>query len=238
MRNRISSALNSSPVRPRGPAFSHASATSEQQWSSAISLNSRRAFAALEQNPIVRRHADIRMWLYIAKGDCDNELQFPEVARRDWELVKDLAAATRNAKWSYRADGELSIPYYYSGDLATSRKLVSQALAAAEKARDAASVIRLLTHIGSVYIMHDQVAPGMEHLRKAEETAVAAPDTGYPVVVKEGQILGLIKSGKLSEAEALANQIITRTKSQDQAHPRGADPADAGTGIRKAEQTS
>src|SRR4051794_13672095 len=25
-------------------------------------------FAALEQNPIVRRHADVRMWLYIAKG--------------------------------------------------------------------------------------------------------------------------------------------------------------------------
>ena len=134
-----------------------------------------RTFAALEQNPIVRRHADVRMWLYIAKGDCDNELQFPEVARRDWELVKDLAAATRNPKWSYRADGELSIPYYYSGDLATSRKLVSQALAAAEKARDAASVIRLLTHIGSVYIMRDQVAPGMERLRKAEADSVGGP---------------------------------------------------------------
>jgi CHAT domain-containing protein len=174
-----------------------------------------RTFAALEQNPIVRRHADVRMWLYIAKGDCDNELQFPEVARRDWEIVKALAAATRNPKWSYRADGELSIPYYYSGDLATSRKLVSQALDGAEKARDAASVIRLLTHIGTVYMMRDQVAPGMERLGKAEQTALTAPETGYPVVVKEGQILGLIKSGKLSEAEALANQIITRTKSQD-----------------------
>lgn len=173
-----------------------------------------RIFAALEQNPIVRRHADVRMWLYIAKGDCDNELQFPEVARRDWEHVKDIAAATRNAKWSYRADGELSIPYYYSGDLATSRKLVSQALAAADSAKDAASVIRLLTHIGTVYIMRGQVAPGMERLRKAEETALAAPETGYPVVVKEGQILGLIASGKLSEAEANANQIITRTKAQ------------------------
>jgi CHAT domain-containing protein len=173
------------------------------------------AFAALEQNPIVRRHSDVRMWLYIAKGDCDNELQFPEFARRDWELVKGLAEATRNYKWTYRADGELSIPYYYAGDLATSRKLVSQALAAAEKAGDGASVIRLLTHIGTVYIMHDQLAPGMERLRKAEETASVAPESGYPVVVKEAQILGLIKSGKLSEAEALANQIITRTKSQD-----------------------
>jgi tetratricopeptide (TPR) repeat protein len=129
-------------------------------------------------------------------------------------LVKDLAASTRNTKWSYRADGELSIPYYYSGDLASSRRRVSQALAAADSAKDAASVIRLLTHIGTVYIMRDQAAPGMERLRKAEETALKAPETGYPVVVKEGQILGLIKSGKLSEAEALAAEIITRTKSQ------------------------
>src|SRR3712207_5807513 len=119
-----------------------------------------RTFAALEHNPIVRRHADVRMWLYIAKGDCDNELQFPEVARRDWELVKALAEATRNHKWSYRADGELSIPYYYSGDLATSRRLVSQALAAAKAAKDNASVIRLLTHIGSVYITRGEVAAG------------------------------------------------------------------------------
>src|SRR4051812_14228484 len=172
------------------------------------------AFAALEQNPIVRRHSDIRMWLYIAKGDCDNELQFPEVARRDWELVKALADATRNHKWSYRADGELSIPYYYSGDLATSRRLVSQALAAAKAAIDDASVIRLLTHIGSVYITRGEVSAGMERLQAAEANALTAPDTGYPVVVKEGQILGLIASGKLAEAEALAGQIINRTKAQ------------------------
>lgn len=167
-----------------------------------------RTFTALEENPVVRRYADARMWLYIAKGDCDNELQFPEVARRDWELVKNLATAARNPKWSYRADGELSIPYYYSGDLATSRRLVSQALAAANAAKDTASVIRLLTHIGTVYIMRDQVDPGMEHLRNAETLARTAPETGYPIVVKEGQVLGLRTAGKLAEAEALALQII------------------------------
>jgi hypothetical protein len=41
-----------------------------------------RTFAAMDQHPIVRRHADVRMWLYIAKGDCDNDLQFPEPRRR------------------------------------------------------------------------------------------------------------------------------------------------------------
>jgi CHAT domain-containing protein/tetratricopeptide (TPR) repeat protein len=171
-----------------------------------------RTLAAMDKHPVVKRHADVRMWLYIAKGDCDNDLQFPEVARRDWQIVKDLATVTRNPKWSYRADGELSIPAYYLGDLATSRKLVGQALSAAKDAKDAASIIRLLTHIGSVYILRDQVEPGMEHLRNAEATALAAPETGYPLVVKEMQILGLTAAGKLAEAEALAGQIIARTK--------------------------
>lgn len=170
--------------------------------------------AALEENVVVRRHPDVRMWLYIAKGDTDNELQFPEVARRDWELVKALSHATLNHKWSYRADGELSIPYYYSGDLAASRRLVSQALAAAKAAKDDASIIRLLTHIGTVYITRGEVAQGMEHLQTAEANALATPETGYPVVVKEGQTLGLIASGKLAEAEALAGQIINRTNAQ------------------------
>lgn len=173
-----------------------------------------RTLAALEQNPMVRHHADVRMWLYIAKGDCDNELQFPEVARRDWQVVKQAATAIHHPKWSYRADGELSIPAYYSGDLATSRRLVSQALAAAKSAEDAASVVRLLTHIGTVYILRGEVVPGMERLRNAEAAALAAPETGYPVVVKEVQILGLIASGKLSEAEALAGEIIRRTQAQ------------------------
>lgn len=174
-----------------------------------------RTFAAMDRHPVVRRHADVRMWLYIAKGDCDNDLQFPEVARRDWQIVKELATTTRNPKWSYRADGELSIPAYYLGDLATSRKLVGQALSEADDAKDAASVIRLLTHIGSVYILRGQVGPGMEHLRKAEAMAVTAPETGYPVVVKEMQILGLTADGKLAEAEGLAGQIIARTKALD-----------------------
>jgi tetratricopeptide (TPR) repeat protein len=171
-----------------------------------------RVFAALEQNPVVRRHADVRMWLYIAKGDVDNDLHYPEVARRDWQMVKDLATVTRSLKWSYRADGELSIPAYYLGDMATARKLVSQALAAAEAAKDSASIVRLLTHIGTVYILRGQVEPGMEHFRNAEAIAMTMPETRYPLVVKEGQLRGLIAAGKLSEAEALAAEIIPITK--------------------------
>ena len=75
-------------------------------------------------------------------------------------------------------------------------------------------MIRLLTHIGSVYLAQGRVAPGMERLAGRRDNGAQAPDTGFPVVVKEGQILGLIASGKLSEAEVLAHQIIGQQRNR------------------------
>ena len=94
-----------------------------------------REYEALTQNQVVRTDGQVRMWLYIAKGDCDNDLQYPEVARKDWEQVQQLARSVGDDKWNYRADGELAIPAYYLGDLASSRKLVTQALTAAAAAK-------------------------------------------------------------------------------------------------------
>ena len=102
-----------------------------QRWSNAILLTTACSLR-WKPNPVVRRYPDVRMWLYIAKGDCDNELQFPEVARRDWRIVRNWPRHTQREvglprRWRF------SIPYYYLGDLATSRRLVSQALTAAKR---------------------------------------------------------------------------------------------------------
>ena len=174
-----------------------------------------REYEALTQNQVVRTDGQVRMWLYIAKGDCDNDLQYPEVARKDWEQVQQLARSVGDDKWNYRADGELAIPAYYLGDLASSRKLVTQALTAAAAAKDNASVVRLLTHIGTVYILREQFEQGMQHLAKAAQLASLEPAIGYPASVKEGQVLGLIGMGRLDEAASLANEIIAKMQSED-----------------------
>lgn len=173
-----------------------------------------REYRFLADDPTVKSEAELRMWLYIAKGDCDNDLQFPEASQRDWQTVEQLASATKNAKWTYRAKGELAIPAYYTGDLAESRKLVSEALEAASAASDYPSVVRLLTHIGAVYVMRGSFETGMEHLRKAEALA-AKTSSEYPAVVKISELLGLIGLDKLDEATVLANDIIRRMHAQD-----------------------
>ncbi len=173
-----------------------------------------RGYRFLADDPTVKDDAELGMWLYIAKGDCDNDLQFPEASQRDWQTVEQLASVTKNARWEYRAKGELAIPAYYMGDLAKSRKLVSEALEAASAASDYPSVVRLLTHIGAVYVMRGSFEIGMEHLRKAEALAAKA-SSEYPAVVKISELLGLIGLGKLDEATVLANDIIGRMHAQD-----------------------
>ncbi len=173
-----------------------------------------RTYRLLSESPLIKSNAEIRMWLYIAKGDCDNDLQFPEASRRDWQQVEQLAVETNSPKWAYRAKGELAIPAYYMGNLASSRKLVSEALEAATAAGDTASIVRLLTHIGAVYVMRGSFDVGMEHLKKAETLAARAGDQ-YPAVVKISELLGLIGMDKLPEAKVLAEDIIRRMYAQD-----------------------
>lgn len=174
-----------------------------------------RQYQALALSPVVRNDSNLRMWLYIAKGDCDNDLQFPEAARRDWRIVEETATLRKKTKWIYRAKGELAIPEYYLGDLASSRKLVTEALDGATAVNDSASVIRLLTHIGTVYMLRGDFTRGMEHLNKAEQLAARTPESGFPVNVKEGQLLGLIGTGKLDAALTLANDIVSKMHAQD-----------------------
>jgi CHAT domain-containing protein/tetratricopeptide (TPR) repeat protein len=173
-----------------------------------------RTYRLLADSPVVKSDPELRLWLYIAKGDCDNDLQFPEASRRDWEMVERLASQTKNQKWKYRSKGELAIPAYYMGDLASSRKLVSEALDSASAAEDSPSVVRLLTHIGAVYVMRGGFDAGMEHLKKAEVLAVKTGNE-FPATVKISQLLGLIGMGKLDDAKVLADVIIRRMHAED-----------------------
>ena len=183
-------------------------ATMEQRNLPALSIEITKMLAS----PPAQQDLKLRLWMYIVKGDIDNHLQYPETARRDWQNVQRLAKATQNSKWIYRADGELSIPAYYQGDIATARKLVTTALTTASAAHDSGSVVRLLTQIGTVYVMLQQYQEGLGHLTKALEIVKAHPEIGYPINVKEGQVLGLIGENRLDEAEQLAREIVANTE--------------------------
>ncbi len=168
----------------------------------------------LLNNPIAQRDPTVRLWIYIAKGDVDNDLHYPTAARRDWETVRALAHAIHEEKWIYRANGELAIPAFYLGDAALSRKLVTEALTAATDAQDYASRVRLLTHIGTVYEMWQQYDTGLERLNDALQTAQAHPELGYPVTVQLGRVMGLLGLQQFDEAERLAKEIVAVLEQQ------------------------
>ncbi len=162
----------------------------------------------------VQRDAELLLWAYIVKGDVDQDLQYPSVAQKDWEAVARLAKETNHPKWIYRAKGELAIPAYYEGNIALSRSLVTQALTAASSAQDSASVVRLLTHIGTVYAMLGQYENALEHLNKALSIAQQHPEQAYPANVQIGRMMALEGQGHLQSAEALAKEVLSVLRSE------------------------
>ena len=158
---------------------------------------------------LIQNDPELRLWAYIAKGDVDQDMHYPAVARTDWESVKQLATETKNSKWTYRAEGELAIPAFYQGDVGTARTLVTKAIAAAVAAHDQPSYVRLLTHIGTVYAMWGDYSHASEHLDKALAIAQAdQAEQDYPVTVQEGRLMVLLGQGQLAEAERLAKEVL------------------------------
>jgi len=60
--------------------------------------------------------------------------------------------------------------------------------------------------------MLQQYKDGLDHLNKALEIDGTHPEIGYPINVKEGQVLGLIGQNRLNEAEQLAKEIVANTE--------------------------
>ena len=86
--------------------------------------------AELETNSLLLNDKQLRMFCLIVKGDVDSELN-SNAMRHDWEQVQALARELGNTRWQYRSLAQLGLVAFYDGDLATARKNVGSALAAA-----------------------------------------------------------------------------------------------------------
>ena len=113
----------------------------------------------LNTNPLLLNDKQLRMFCFIVKGDIDAELNSGAM-RDDWEQVQALARELDNTKWQYRALAQLGLVAFYEGDLATARKNVGSALAAATAAGDAGAQIRYLTELGIGFGIHKDVRAG------------------------------------------------------------------------------
>ena len=165
----------------------------------------------LATNPLLLQDKQLRMFCFIVKGDIDDEVNSSAMGR-DWEQVQALAAALGNTKWQYRALAQLGLVAFYEGDLATARKNVGGALAAATAAGDAGAQIRFLTVLGTGLVYTKMYEQALPYLDKALQIASSTPDAGYQFSTYEARLDALIGLKQFDAAQALANDMLKHAR--------------------------
>jgi tetratricopeptide (TPR) repeat protein len=167
--------------------------------------------AELDTNPLLLNDKKLRMFCFVVKGDIDSELNSGAM-RHDWEQVQALARELGNTKWQYRALGQLGLVAYYEGDLATARKNVGSALAAATAAGDVGAQIRYLTTLGTGLVFTKMYEQALPYFDKSLQIASATPDAGYQFLAYEQRLNALIGLKQFDAAQALAADILKHAR--------------------------
>lgn len=169
--------------------------------------------AELDANPLLQSDKQLRMFGFIVKGDIDSEINSGAM-RYDWEQVQALARELNNAEWQYRALAQLGLAAFFAGDLATARKNVGGALAAATAAGDAGAEIRYLTALGIGLVSSNMYEQALPYIDNALKIANATPDAGYPFLTYELRLDALIGLKQFDAAEILAADILKHAREQ------------------------
>ena len=168
----------------------------------------------LATNPIVQSDKELRMFCLIVKGDFDGELDAPAM-RRDWTEVAALARELGNAKWQYRAQGQLGFADFYDGDLAAAQRNVGAALIAASNAGDVGAQIFYLSATANGLMNQQMNDQAIIYAERAITIAEANPDAGYPVVAQHVRLLAMLQAGRIEGARTELNGLLVRAKAQN-----------------------
>ena len=165
----------------------------------------------LATNPILQSDKELRMFCLIVKGDFDGEIDVP-VMRRDWTEVAALAKELGNAKWQYRAQGQLGFADFYDGDLAAAQRNVGTALIAATSAADAGAQIFYLSATANGLLSQQMNDQAITYAERAITIAEANPDAGYPILAQHARLLAMVQSGRIEGARTEVNLLLGRAE--------------------------
>jgi CHAT domain-containing protein len=169
----------------------------------------------LDSNPLLETDKQLRMFCLVVKGDIDGEMNSGAM-RHDWQQVQSLARELGDTKWQYRSLAQLGLVAFYEGDLATARKNVASALAAATAAGDAGAQIRYLTVLGIGLMrakMYEQAFPYFDRALKISD---ATSDAGYPFVLNQSRTDALTGLGRFDEAKRLQADMLVHARALHQ----------------------
>jgi CHAT domain-containing protein len=168
----------------------------------------------LATNPILQSDKELRMFCLIVKGDFDGELDVPAM-RRDWTEVAALARELGNAKWQYRAQGQLGFADFRDGDLGSAQRNVGAALIAATNAGDVGAQIFYLSATANGLLSQQMNDQAIIYAERAITVAKANPDTGYPVLAEHARLLAILQAGRIEGAQTELNSLLVRAKAQN-----------------------
>jgi len=168
----------------------------------------------LATNPVLQSDEELRMFCLIVKGDFDGEIDVPQM-RRDWTEVAALAKKIGNAKWQYRAQGQLGFADFYDGDLTAAQRSVGQALIAALNAGDVGAQIFYLSATANGLLSQQMNDQAIQYAERAIAIAEAHPDAGYPVLAQHARLLAMVQAGRIENARTEWNALLVRAKAQN-----------------------
>jgi tetratricopeptide (TPR) repeat protein len=163
----------------------------------------------LAANPILQSDKKLRMFCLAVKGEIDGEIDSAAM-RRDWTEVSALARELGNAKWQYRALGQLGFADYYDGDLSGAQKKVAEALVRATAIKDLGSQIFFLSTMANGLVMQRMNDEALLYADRAIALANATPDAGYPGIAEEERLLAMVNMGRTDAAMAEVKKVLAR----------------------------
>jgi tetratricopeptide (TPR) repeat protein len=165
----------------------------------------------LDNDPILERDKQLRMFCLVVKGDIDTEFDTGAM-RQDWAQVQALAQELGDIKWQYRALAQLGIAAFYDADLETSRKDVGTAIAAATKAGDVGTQIRFLTILSNGLLQAKMFDQALAYSENALKIATSIPDAGYQFTAQELRVEALIGLGQLDAAQRVTEELLAQAR--------------------------
>jgi len=170
--------------------------------------------AADLETPIAK--SDAHLWLrgLTVKGDVDLEWDV-QAAQRDWEAVRQLARELGDKGWENRANGELGLLAFLSGNTGEASTLVQRALQSAAQSGDIGGQLRYMGAIANGILLAGNPQLAMGYTDRALMLAKEHPETGFPFVVYSTKVLTLLALNEPEEAERFANAAMTEARARD-----------------------
>ncbi len=168
---------------------------------------------SLLDDPLVVNDQALRLRCLVVKGDFDLELD-TDLARRDWSEAKSVAEKLGERAWVNRADGELAIIAFLSGDLKAATLGMFRAIKNAREIDDVGSLVRYEALVGHGMLEWEEYEKALKYFGDALSIAKRNADIQPPLLIYSGQIEALIALGRTTEARQLLDAALAEARAQ------------------------